>query len=273
MGEAVIELKDIKKDYGSHAVLKGVNMQVNKGDIYGLVGRNGAGKTTIFKMILGLSEITEGTVSIAGSRTKSELYANRNKVGFFVGAKYFNYLSARDNLKYFASVKGIPHRHAKEEIDRVLEIVGLQNVKKPVKTFSLGMGQRLGIANALLGNPEILILDEPTNGLDPQGIADVRNMIKRFREEYGMTVIVSSHILGELEHTADRFGIVNEGIVVKEITQDDLNEKKSVIEIEVDDLERARQLLGEGGVKITRELAEKSTLEDYYFRLVGGSTE
>lgn len=273
MGEAVIELKDIKKDYGSHAVLKGVNMQVNKGDIYGLVGRNGAGKTTIFKMILGLSEITEGTVSIAGSRTKSELYANRNKVGFFVGAKYFNYLSARDNLKYFASVKGIPHRHAKEEIDRVLEIVGLQNVKKPVKTFSLGMGQRLGIANALLGNPEILILDEPTNGLDPQGIADVRNMIKRFREEYGMTVIVSSHILGELEHTADRFGIVNEGIVVKEITQDDLNEKKSVIEIEVDDLERARQLLGEGGVKITRELAEKSTLEDYYFRLVGGSAE
>ncbi len=273
MGEAVIELKDIKKNYGSHAVLKGVNMQVNKGDIYGLVGRNGAGKTTIFKMILGLSEITDGTVSIAGSRTKKELYANRNKIGFFVGAKYFNYLSARDNLKYFATVKGIPRRKAREEIDRVLEIVGLQNVKKPVRTFSLGMGQRLGIANAILGNPEILILDEPTNGLDPQGIADVRNMVRRFREEYGMTVIVSSHILGELEHTADRFGIVNEGIVVKEITQDDLNEKKSVIEIEVDDLERARQLLGEGGVKITREMAEKSTLEDYYFRLVGGSAE
>lgn len=273
MGETVIELKDIKKNYGNHAVLKGVNMQVNKGDIYGLVGRNGAGKTTIFKMILGLSEITEGTVSIAGSQTRSELYKNRDKIGFFVGAKYFNYLSARDNLKYFATIKGIPHRQMKTEIDRVLEIVGLQNVKKPVKTFSLGMGQRLGIANAILGNPEILILDEPTNGLDPQGIADVRNMVRRFREEYGMTVIVSSHILGELEHTADRFGIVNEGIVVREITQDDLNEKKSVIEIEVDDLEKARELLGAGGVKITREMAEKSTLEDYYFRLVGGSAE
>ena len=271
MSEAVIELKNIKKQYGNHAVLKGVNMKVNRGDIYGLIGRNGAGKTTIFKMILGLSEINDGTVSIAGSKTMGELYKNRNKIGFFVGTKFFNYLTARDNLKYYATVKGIPRRQIKNEIDRVLEIVGLQNVKKPVKTFSLGMGQRLGIANAILGNPEILILDEPTNGLDPQGIADVRNMVKRFREEFGMTVIISSHILGELEHTADRFGILNEGTVVKEITQDDLNEKKSVIEIEVDDLEKARELLNAGGVKITREMAEKSSLEDYYFRLVGGN--
>ena len=271
MSEAVIELKNIKKQYGNHAVLKGVNMQVNKGDIYGLVGRNGAGKTTLFKMILGLSEINEGSVSILGSQTKSELYKNRNHIGFFVGTKFFSYLTARENLKYYATIKGIPRRQMRQEIDRVLEIVGLQNVKKPVKTFSLGMGQRLGIANAILGNPEILILDEPTNGLDPQGIADVRHMVQRFRQELGMTVIISSHILGELENTADRFGIVNDGIVVKEITQDDLNEKKSVVEIEVDDLEKARKLLSEGGVTITREIAEKSTLEDYYFRLVGGN--
>lgn len=271
MSEAVIELHNIKKQYGNHAVLKGVNMQVNKGDIYGLVGRNGAGKTTLFKMILGLSEINEGTVSILGSKTKNELYKNRDRIGFFVGTKFFNYLNARNNLKYFATIKGIPRRQINSEIDRVLEIVGLQNVKKPVKTFSLGMGQRLGIANAILGNPEILILDEPTNGLDPQGIADVRHMVQRFREEFGMTVIVSSHILGELEHTADRFGIVNDGVVVKEITQDDLQEKKSVIEIEVDDLEKARRLLADGGVTITRELSEKSTLEDYYFRLIGGN--
>ncbi len=273
MSEAVIQLKNVKKQYGNHSVLCGVDMQVNKGDIYGLIGKNGAGKTTIFKMILGLSEVTEGSVSICGSTTSSELYKNRDKIGFFVGTKFFNYLSAKENLKYYATIKGIPRREMKSEIERVLEIVGLQNVKKPVKTFSLGMGQRLGIANAILGNPEILILDEPTNGLDPQGIADVRNMIHRFREEFGMTVIVSSHILGELEHTADRFGIVNNGIVVKEITQDDLQEKKSVIEIEVDDLEKARKLLSEGGVTITREMAEKSTLEDYYFRLVGGNNE
>ena len=273
MSEAVIELKDVKKQYGNHSVLRGVNMQVNKGDIYGLVGRNGAGKTTIFKMILGLSEVTDGTVSVCGSTTKTGLNKNRDRIGFFVGTKFFNYLSAKDNLRYFATIKGIPRSDMKTEIERVLEIVGLQNVKKPVRTFSLGMGQRLGIANAILGNPDILILDEPTNGLDPQGIADVRNMVHRFREEFGMTVIVSSHILGELEHTADRFGIVNNGIVVKEITQEDLQEKKNVIEIEIDDLEKARKILNDGGVKITREMAERSTLEDYYFRLVGGSDE
>ncbi len=271
MSEAIIELKDIKKHYGKHEVLKGVNMQINRGDIYGLIGRNGAGKTTIFKMILGLSEITDGTVSIAGSRSMRELYKNRSKIGFMVGSRFFNYLSARENLKYYATVKGIPHRQMKSEIDRVLEIVGLQNVKKPYKTFSLGMGQRLGIAGAILGNPEILILDEPTNGLDPQGIADVRHMIQRFREEFNMTVVVSSHILGELENTADRFGILNEGIVVKEITKADLAEKESAIEIAVDDLEKARKLLTEGGVKIVREVEERSTLEDYYFKLVGGA--
>ena len=161
----------------------------------------------------------------------------------------------------------------KSEIDRVLEIVGLQNVKKPYKTFSLGMGQRLGIAGAILGNPEILILDEPTNGLDPQGIADVRHMVQRFREEFNMTVVISSHILGELENTADRFGIINEGVVVKEITKADLAEKESAIEIAVDDLEKARKLLTEGGVKIMREVEERSTLEDYYFKLVGGGKE
>ena len=155
----------------------------------------------------------------------------------------------------------------------MLEIVGLQNVKKPYKTFSLGMGQRLGIAGAILGNPEILILDEPTNGLDPQGIADVRHMVQRFREEFNMTVVISSHILGELENTADRFGIINEGVVVKEITKADLAEKESAIEIAVDDLEKARKLLTEGGVKIMREVEERSTLEDYYFKLVGGGKE
>ena len=127
--------------------------------------------------------------------------------------------------------------------------------------------------NAILGNPDILILDEPTNGLDPQGIADVRHMVQRFREEFGMTVIVSSHILGELEHTADRFGIVNNGIVVKEISQDDLKENQPAVEIAVDDLAKAKKVLADNGVKVLREVEERSSLEDYYFRLVGGSKE
>lgn len=273
MSESVVRLEHVSKSYGKHAVLKDVNMLVQKGDIYGLVGRNGAGKTTIFKMILGLSERNSGVVSIADSKNEKELFKNRSKVGFLVGTKFYDYLSARENLKYYATVKGIPDKEAPAEIDRVLQLVGLENVKTPFKGFSLGMQQRLGIANAILGNPELLILDEPTNGLDPQGIADVRNMIKKFRSEYGMTVIVSSHILGELEHTADRFGFVNEGTILKEITQDDLMEKQASVEISVDDLEKAKKLLTEGGVKITREIHEKSTLEDFYFKLIGGNKE
>ena len=268
---AMIKLDNIKKSYGKFEILKGVTMQVNKGDIYGLIGKNGAGKTTIFKMILGLSEKNEGTVSIEGSTTEKELLNNRSKIGFLVGTKFYNYLSARENLKYYATVKGIPN--SKEEIDRVLEVVGLKDEKKPFKNFSLGMTQRLGIGNAILGNPDILILDEPTNGLDPQGIADVRHMVQRFRDEFGMTVIVSSHILGELEHTAYRFGIINGGVVVREITQEDLKEKQASVEIAVDDLPRAKELLNANNIRILREVEEKSTLEDYYFRLVGGSKE
>lgn len=273
MSESAIQLENVKKKYGTFEVLKGVNLNVHKGDIYGLVGKNGAGKTTIFKMILGLSEMDEGTVSITGSKTKKELYQNRSKVGFLVGAKFYNYLSAPQILNYYAMVKGIPVRERKKEIGRVLDIVGLKSGNKPFKNFSLGMTQRLGIANAILGNPEILILDEPTNGLDPQGIADVRHTVRRLRDEFGMTVIVSSHILGELENTADRFGIVNEGIVVKEITQEDLNKKQSVIEIAVNDLQKAKELLAAGGISVLREVQERSSLEDYYFRLIGGAKE
>ncbi|MBQ9632138.1 MAG: ABC transporter ATP-binding protein [Lachnospiraceae bacterium] len=268
MSEAVIKLSNIVKSYGKNEVLKGVNLQVNRGDIYGLVGKNGSGKTTIFKLILGLSEFNGGTLQIDDSQSRRELQANRRRIGFFVGSNFYPYLTAKRNLTYYARVKGITGRRAKEEIDRVLKLVALDGVKKPFKSFSLGMKQRLGIANAVLGNPEILILDEPTNGLDPQGIADIRHMIRRFNQEFGMTVIVSSHILGELEHTADRFGIINEGVVVREISQDDLKEKQSAVEIAVDDLARAKELLEAGGVKVLREVEEKSTLEDFYFRLI-----
>ncbi len=232
---AAIRLENIQKSYGKHAVLKGITMQVNKGDIYGLIGKNGAGKTTIFKMILGLSEFTAGTVSICGSKSRKELFANRSKIGFFVGSNFYGYLSGKANLEYYAAAKGLSGRKLKEEVNRVLEIVGLTNgkEKQKAKGYSLGMKQRLGIGNAILGNPEILILDEPTNGLDPQGIADIRHMIKRFRDEFGMTVIVSSHILGELENTADRFGIVHEGIIAKEITQEELSVKRPEEELTV----------------------------------------
>lgn len=268
--QTVIELKDICKSYGQHEVLRGVSLSVNKGDIYGVVGKNGAGKTTIFKILLGLSTYNSGSISIDGSKNQKELQDNRQKIGFFVGNSFFPYLTPQENLRYYATIKKIPRKQRKEEIERVLEIVDLIDVKRPVKGFSLGMKQRLGLANAILGNPEILLLDEPTNGLDPQGIADVRNMIHKFKEEMGMTVIVSSHILGELEHTADRFCIVNEGIVARELIQEDLSQKEHAVEISVDDLEKAKQLLSDGGVKVIREVQSKSSLEEYYFDLIGG---
>ena len=274
MSEAVITLKDIRKSYGKHEVLKGVNMTVNKGDIYGLVGKNGAGKTTLFKVVLGLSEFQGGELSILGAQTEDRNRHNRHHIGFFVGATFFGYLSGRANLDYFRRVKGVKDP---KDVDRVLNIVGLSDTAAAAqaKRYSLGMKQRLGIANALLGDPDILIFDEPTNGLDPQGIADVRNLIIKLNEEFGKTVIVSSHILGELEHTAHRFGIVHEGVLMKEMTQEEMKVKGGFASIEVadSDLERAKQLLTDGGITIQSVTQATTSLEDFYFGLVGKKEE
>ncbi len=264
MSEAVISLKGIEKAYGKHKVLTDVSLEVNKGDLFGLIGRNGAGKTTLFKVILGLSNYQAGSVELFGSK---DLAAGRRRIGFLIGANYFGYMNARENLEYFRRMKGIKD---KSEIDRVLKIVELEGNKRPVRGFSMGMKQRLGIANAMLGNPELLILDEPTNGLDPQGIADVRNLVQRLNREYGMTVIISSHILGELQHTADRFGIVNNGTVARVITQADLLSQQKAVRIHVDDLEKAKTALQDAGVQILDTVQETRSLEDFYFDLVGG---
>jgi multidrug/hemolysin transport system ATP-binding protein len=215
MSEAVISLENVRKKYGLFEVLKGVNIHVNKGDIYGLVGKNGAGKTTIFKIILGLSVKDEGTVSIAGSKTEKELYKNRAKIGFLVGAKFYGYMSAYDNLNYYATVKGIPQKDRKKEIERVLEVVGLNSGKKPFKSFSLGMTQRLGIANAILGNPEILILDEPTTGLDPQTRKLLWDVVETLRREKKLTVFLTTHYMEEAAD-ADYVVIIDSGRIAAE---------------------------------------------------------
>lgn len=264
MSETVISIKGLEKSYGKHKVLTNVNLEINKGDIFGLVGRNGAGKTTLFKVILGLSAYEKGTLEICGSK---DLSKGREKIGFLVGANYFDYMNAKQNLEYYRILKGVKD---KKQVDKVLKIVGLDGVKKPVKNFSMGMKQRLGIANALLSKPEILILDEPTNGLDPQGIADIRTLVQTLNEQYGMTVIISSHILGELQHTAHRFGIVNDGTVPRTISQEDLLSEQKAVRIRVDDLERARAALKAAGIPILNEVQETRSLEDFYFGLVGG---
>lgn len=271
MGESVIKIDNLVKSYGHHEVLKGINMSVNKGDIYGVIGKNGAGKTTLFKVILGLSPSNSGNMSILGAGNEKDNNVNRAKIGFFVGVNFYNYLSGAENLHYYRRMKGIKE---KDEVERVLEIVGLDSdaAKIPVKKYSLGMKQRLGIANALLGNPEILIFDEPTNGLDPQGIMDVRNMIQKINEEEGTTIIVSSHILSELQNTAHRFGMLYNGVVIKELDQEDLRVRANVTSINVadDDLEKAMDALKAAGVDVKGTEQAMNSLENYYFSLIGG---
>lgn len=265
----MISLSHINKSYGEHSVLRDVSLTVRQREIYGLVGKNGAGKTAIFKIILGLTEFDKGQLSITKSRSKAELSASRRKIGFFIGKNFFDYLNARENLEYYRRLKGI---RDKSEVDRVLWLVELEDAAGSFGSFSMGMKQRLGIANALLSNPEILILDEPVNGLDPQGIADIRNLIIRLNKESGMTILVSSHILGELEHTATRFGIIDQGRVLREITHEDLKVRNDTIQIQVDDCEKASRLLRENHIQILRQTPAYKSLEDYYFELVGGKS-
>lgn len=214
MKNTVINIKDVTKHYGNFKALDTVNMHVDKGDIYGLVGKNGAGKTTLFKTILGLSDLSDGEISILGSKNNQELLKARNKIGFLIGQNFYGDMDAKSNINYYRKLKGIKDPH---ETERVLKIVGLDKETKPFKSYSMGMKQRLGIANAILGNPEIVILDEPINGLDPQGIKEVRALIQLLNKEFDMTLIISSHILSELDLVAHRFGIIDEGILIKEI--------------------------------------------------------
>ena len=272
--EQIVKLEGVSKSYGKSQVLKNIDMTVNKGDIYGLIGRNGAGKTTLFKVILGLSPYQSGTLSLFGGSSEAENLSNRKRIGFFVGANFYGYLTGRKNLDYYRRVKGI---HDKAEIDRVLELVGLtpKQADTHVSGYSMGMKQRLGIANALLGSPELLIFDEPTNGLDPQGIHDIRTLIQSINEKEGTTIIVSSHILSELENTAHRFGIVHDGVIMREITRDEMNRQNKTVSIEVSDgsADQAKAVLEQNGIEIYRMARKNSSLEDFYFGLVGGEND
>ncbi len=260
---SAISLKNIKKCFGEKEVLSGVDLDIPRGTVFGLVGRNGAGKTTIFRILLGLTEATDGTVRI----NDGSLEEGRKKTGFLLGNHFFPYMTGKENLEYRCRLKGVTDKGVP---GRLLELVGLSGVKTKAGKYSLGMKQRLGIAMALVGDPEILILDEPTNGLDPQGIADIRHLIRRLNSELGLTVIVSSHILGELQHTADIFGIVNEGRIVRILTAEDLESAGNTVRLSVDDLARAKEILLREGIRIEAETRDSVSLEDFYFNVVEG---
>ena len=224
MEEYIVQTHGLCKSYNKKNVLDSVDMHVKKGEIYGLIGKNGAGKTTIMKILCGLIYPTKGRIQIGNKCFENSLVKCGYKIGNILETPaFFPYLTARDNLEYYRIQKGIPE---KECVDELLRFVSLSETgNKKFKTFSLGMKQRLGFAYALMNNPDILILDEPTNGLDPQGIIDFRKTILKLAKEKQITVIISTHILSELSQLADTYGFIKEGHMIEEVEAATISER------------------------------------------------
>lgn len=221
--EYVLKTVDLTKGYKGQLANDKLNMHIKPGDIYGLVGENGAGKTTLIRMILGLASVTEGEICLFDGE---EPVKARKKISGMIEAPAIDKnLSAKDNLTAYSKLYG---KDTEKAISGILEKVGLdQQGKKKVRFFSLGMKQRLGIAIALLDNPQFLILDEPMNGLDPMGMREMRTLLTKLNEEDGVTILISSHILGELSKMANCYGILHKGKLVEEITKEDMADKWS----------------------------------------------
>ena len=303
MSEFLIETKQLTKIYGEQTAVNSVNLHVKKGRIYGLLGRNGAGKTTIMKMILGLTPITSGEVDVFGQNIKGKEKRIYPRIGAIIETPgFYPNLTGTENLEIFAKLRGTAAPNA---VKTALEVVGLPyKDKKLFSKYSLGMKQRLRIANAILHDPEVLILDEPINGLDPIGIAEVRNFIKDLSTEHGKTILISSHILSEIELLADDIGIIDHGILLEESSMDELQRKNSkYILLQVSEVSKALLILErQFGVKdysvqdeqtlrlydttldmaainkalVTQEVSVISsrlcndTLEDYFKKITGG---
>lgn len=235
MNEIILKTNKISKKYGSQTAVDSINMTIRKGDIYGFIGQNGAGKTTLIRMVTGLIHKSGGDIELFGKSGEGELNNARKMIGSLIESpSFYGNMTARENLEVSRLVRNIA---GKSCADEVLKLVGLSDIgKKKVKNFSLGMKQRLGIANALLGNPKFIILDEPINGLDPMGIVEIRELLKKVNREKDVTILISSHILGELSELATCYGIIANGKLIEEISSEQLSEKcRQYIELEVDD--------------------------------------
>ncbi|MDE6604588.1 MAG: ATP-binding cassette domain-containing protein [Clostridia bacterium] len=299
--EYCLTVDGLSKKYRKYLALDGVTMRVPQGAIYGLVGKNGAGKTTLIRIICGLQAPTIGTYSIFGAPYNSkEIYSARRRMGGIVEspALYGN-MSAKDNLKHQFMLLGKP---SFDGIDGLLEMVDLKDTgKKPVRNFSLGMRQRLSIAMALASDPDFVVLDEPINGLDPQGIVEIREIIIKLNKERNITFLISSHILDELSKIATHYGFIDKGKILKEITKDQLedNLKKRIV-FKVDtavelcsaldetnlqykltsptegelygeiSISALSDILKSRGITLIRVNEKDETLESYYINLLGG---
>lgn len=301
--EWVIETRDLTKQYGAQRSVASLNLHVGRGRIYGLLGRNGAGKTTAMKMMLGLCRPTSGEVALWGEPLRGREKKLLPRVGSLIESPgFYPNLTATENLRLFAMLRGVPNRHAVRD---ALERVGLPyGDRKLYAQYSLGMKQRLAIALAIMHDPELLILDEPVNGLDPIGIAEVRALIRTLCGERGKTVLISSHILSEISLLADDIGIIDHGVLLEEESLDALREKCGRYDrFEVSDAARASRILESAlqtdrfsvrdehvllvsdprlsvarivaafasqGVEISQAVRVEESLEDYFKRVTGG---
>lgn len=301
MSEVTMSVKGLRKVIGKKEIIKGIDFELKKGEVFGFLGPNGAGKTTTIRMLVGLIRPTSGTIHICGHNVATEFTEAMHHLGCIVeNPELYPYLTGWENLKHFARM--LTHIDD-DRIEYVTQLVGLQErIHDKVKTYSLGMRQRLGIAQALLGKPKVLILDEPTNGLDPSGIRDMRKFIRFLAEEEGLSVLVSSHLLSEIQLMCDRVAIVSKGQIIHMETVESLllqkerliwrvtpfkkgievlsgltdfvkEEGESVItnyvEDEVGDWNRK---LVEEGVTVKEMNRKLPTLEDLFLEMTGGET-
>ncbi|MFJ7736340.1 ABC transporter ATP-binding protein [Lysinibacillus sp. NPDC097287] len=254
----ILKTNQLTKVFEGKEVVSGVNMHVKQGEIYGFLGPNGAGKTTIMKMLTNLVKPTSGEIEIFGEKLTNTSYEVLKRMGTIIEYPiFYEKLTAKENLELHCEYMGY---YDKAGIDRALDLVKLHNVdNKKVKDFSLGMKQRLGIARAITTKPELLILDEPINGLDPIGIKELRELFKILCKEFGITLLVSSHILAEMELMADTIGVIQDGKLIKEVSMKDINgEQTEYIELKVLDIKKATYILDHKlGIKNYRIMSEK----------------
>ncbi|WP_017413958.1 ABC transporter ATP-binding protein [Clostridium tunisiense] len=239
----VLKTNNLTKAYNGKEVVSNVNMSVKKGEVYGFLGPNGAGKTTLMRMITNLVKPTSGEIEIFGEKLKDTSYEVLKRLGTIIEYPvFYEKLSARENLELHCEYMGY---FDKKAIDKALDLVGLNNIdNKSVKDFSLGMKQRLGIARAITTKPELLILDEPINGLDPIGIKEFRDLFKMLSKEYGITILISSHILAEIEQIADTIGVINNGRLIEEVSMESIRAGNTeYIELIVSDAEKVAYVL------------------------------
>ncbi|MGE6260548.1 ABC transporter ATP-binding protein [Heyndrickxia sporothermodurans] len=243
--ETVIQINQLCKTFKGTETVSNVNMKIIKGEIYGFLGPNGAGKTTIMKMILNLVKPSSGEINVLNKPVLTTSYQYLKHIGSIIEYPvFYDRLTAKENLELHCEYNDF---HDKNTINEALKIVGLTGVEhKKIHEFSLGMKQRLGIARAIVTKPEILILDEPINGLDPIGIKDIRELLLFLKEEYGITILISSHIVSEVESIADTIGIIHQGKLLKEVKMEQIRkENVEYLEIKVDDLNKATRVLEE----------------------------